>query len=152
MVEGDVVACGEDGVKGVTGCVGGCVDELCEAEVGEVLGPGGGVGVIVVKVQIPEEIVVRGGESVGAGQVGDGVAERCPGSWGSIDECSSERGVGVGAELEVKEFGGAEGVVQGGFDFKGGFVDEAYTSSGSVGAVSASDFVSVRDGYGDVGC
>ncbi|KAJ1099859.1 hypothetical protein NDU88_004954 [Pleurodeles waltl] len=127
MVKGDVVACGEDGVKGVTGCVGGCVDELCEAEVGEVFCQGGRVGVIVVfevKVQVPEEDVVRGGECVGAGQVGDGFAERCPGSWGSIDEYSSECGVGVGADLKVKEFGGAEGVVQGGFDFEGVFVDD----------------------------
>ncbi|KAJ1155479.1 hypothetical protein NDU88_008209 [Pleurodeles waltl] len=155
MVEGDVVACGEDGVKGVTGCVGGCVDELCEAEIGEVFGEGGGVGVIVVfvvEVQVPEEDVVREGECVVAGKVGDGVAERCPGSWGSIDECSSERGAGVRTDLEVKEFGGAEGVVQGGFDFEGGFVDDGYASTVFVGAVSASDFVSVRDGYGDVGC
>ncbi|KAJ1105280.1 hypothetical protein NDU88_002688 [Pleurodeles waltl] len=33
----------------------------------------------VVKVQVPEEDVVRGGKCVGAGQVGDGVAEGCPG-------------------------------------------------------------------------
>ncbi|KAJ1110077.1 hypothetical protein NDU88_007432 [Pleurodeles waltl] len=155
MVEGDVVASGEDGVKGLTSCVGGCVDELCEAEVGKVFSQGGGVGVIVVfevKVQVPEEDLVRGGECMGAGQVGDGIADMCPLSWGSIDECSSECGVGVSADLEVKEFGGAEGVIQGGFDFKGGFVDDGYASSGSVGAVSASDFVSVRDGYGNVGC
>ncbi|KAJ1141640.1 hypothetical protein NDU88_007968 [Pleurodeles waltl] len=98
MVEGDVVTCGEDEVKGMTGCVGGCFDELCEAEVGEVFSQGGGIGVIVVievKVQVPAEDVVRAGECVGAGQVGDGVAERCCGSWGSIDECSSERVVGV---------------------------------------------------------
>ncbi|KAJ1108031.1 hypothetical protein NDU88_005415 [Pleurodeles waltl] len=47
--------------------------------------------------------------------------------------------LGFGADLEVKEFGGAEGVVQGGFDFEGGFVDDGYASSSFVGAVSARD-------------
>ncbi|KAJ1217490.1 hypothetical protein NDU88_005084 [Pleurodeles waltl] len=99
---------------------------------------------------VPKEDVILGSECVGAGEDGDGVAERCPGSGGSVDERSSEGGVGVGVDSEVQVFGGLEGVVQVGVDFKGGLVDDGYTSPDSVDAIPKGDLVAVRDGYGDV--
>ncbi|KAJ1142336.1 hypothetical protein NDU88_008662 [Pleurodeles waltl] len=61
MAEGDMFAGGENGVEHVFCRVGGCRDELFEAEVGEVVEQGGRVvvvGVLEVEVQVPKENVV----------------------------------------------------------------------------------------------
>ncbi|KAJ1194413.1 hypothetical protein NDU88_003702 [Pleurodeles waltl] len=133
--------------------MGGCCDELFETEVGEVVEQGGGVdviGVLEVKVQVTEEDVVCRSKGVSADYVSDGVIELRLGTWGSVDECSSEGGIGVDVNLEVQVFGSFEGVFGVGRDSDGVPVDDGDPSSRSVGAVSAGDLIAVRDGYGDV--
>ncbi|KAJ1103565.1 hypothetical protein NDU88_000986, partial [Pleurodeles waltl] len=85
-----------DWVERVAGDVGGCVDQLTESEVGEVVGQRCGVGVVVVlqvEIEVSKEDVIRRGEGVGAREVGNGVAEGGSWSWGSVDERSPEGGV-----------------------------------------------------------
>ncbi|KAJ1204381.1 hypothetical protein NDU88_008159 [Pleurodeles waltl] len=121
VAEGDVVACGEDRIERVAGDV---------------------------EVEVSKEDVVRRGKGVGAHEVGNGVTEGGSWSWWSVDERSSEGGVGVRVDPEVKVFSCLEDVVR--VDLEGGFVDDGYSSSDSVGAVSSGDLVAVRDGDGDV--
>ncbi|KAJ1147124.1 hypothetical protein NDU88_000011 [Pleurodeles waltl] len=140
-------------VLGVTGDVGGCVDQLSESEVGEVGGQRCGVGVVVVlqvEIEVSQEDVVRRGEGVGACEVGNGVAEGGSWSWRSVYEGSSEGSVGVRVDLEMEVFGCLEGVFRVGVDLEGGFVDDGYPSTDSVGVISSGDLVAVRDGDGDV--
>ncbi|KAJ1101383.1 hypothetical protein NDU88_006451 [Pleurodeles waltl] len=131
VAERDVVAGGEEGVKRVTGDVGGSVDQLVESEV------------------VEEDVVWRG-EGVGAYEVGDGVAERGSWSWRAVYEGSSEGRVGVRVDLEVEVFGCLESVVRVGVDLEGGFVGDGYSSADSVGSISSGDLVSVRYGDSDV--
>ncbi|KAJ1216259.1 hypothetical protein NDU88_003863 [Pleurodeles waltl] len=72
---------------------------------------GGEDGVKCVKIQVAEEIVVCRGKGLGDDCVGDGVAELWSGPRGSEDKGSSESGVGVDVNMEVKVFGGIDGVI-----------------------------------------
>ncbi|KAJ1098494.1 hypothetical protein NDU88_003605 [Pleurodeles waltl] len=109
-----------------------------------------GWGLAEVEVEVSKEDVVRRGEGVGACKVGNGVTKGGSWSWRSVDESSSEGCVGVRVDPEVKVFSCLEGVVRVGVDLEGGFVEDGYSSSDSVGAISSGDLVAVRDGDGDV--
>ncbi|KAJ1196645.1 hypothetical protein NDU88_000511 [Pleurodeles waltl] len=95
---------------------------------------------------------VKGCESVRADDVSNGVAELLLWAGEPVDEGPSKGGVWVSMDLEVQEFGGAEGVFGVGCDPEGVLVDDGDASSWFVGAVPAGDLVAVRDGYGDVRC
>ncbi|KAJ1215873.1 hypothetical protein NDU88_003480 [Pleurodeles waltl] len=119
VAERDVIAHGENRVECVSCGVGWCCDDLFEAEVGEVV------------------------------EQGNGVAELLSWAGGPVGEGPSKGGVWVSVDLEVQEFGSAEGVFGVGCDPEAVLVDNGDASSWFVGAVPAGDLVAVRDGYGD---